>query len=71
MCEYNSSWQPIGMSAMKFKMMIGTIVKSRNYVRLRDEWKQVPQRTKEDICTTKKKMPFSDVATVHYNLPHH
>jgi hypothetical protein len=36
--EYNSMWQPIGMSAMKFRRMTGSIVKSGNFVRMRDDW---------------------------------
>jgi hypothetical protein len=48
-CEYNSTWQAIGMSAMKFRRMTGSIVKSGNFVRMRDDWSQVTQHMKEDM----------------------
>jgi hypothetical protein len=48
-CEYNSVTQPVGMSAMKFRWMTGSIVKNRNYVRMWDDWSDVPKCTKEDI----------------------
>ena len=48
-CVYNSSWQLVGMSVMKFRRMTDSIVKSENYVRMRDDWKQVLQCTKGDI----------------------
>jgi hypothetical protein len=35
-CEYNNATQPVGMSAMKFRRMTGSIVKNRNYVRMWD-----------------------------------
>jgi hypothetical protein len=48
-CEYNNASQPIGMSATKFRRMTGSIVRSENYVRMRDDWLEVSERTKEDI----------------------
>jgi hypothetical protein len=47
--EYNKSWQPVGMYALKLRRMTGNIVKSGNFVKLRDNWREVPLRTKEDV----------------------
>jgi hypothetical protein len=38
----------VGQGASKFKQMIGNI-KSGNYVRISDEWKDVSEHTNEDI----------------------
>jgi hypothetical protein len=48
-CEYNNASQPVGFSALKFRRMTGKIIRSGNYVRIRDDWAKVPQCTKEDI----------------------
>ena len=48
-CEYNNAAQPVGFSALKFRRMTGKIIRSGNYVRIRDNWAKVPQRIKEDI----------------------
>jgi hypothetical protein len=47
--NYNPGWQPIGFSANKFTRQIGKLIRSENYVHLRDDWAHVPARTKEDI----------------------
>ena len=47
--EYNNSWQPVGMYALKLRRMTGSTIKSGNFVKLRDDWTQVPLRKKEDI----------------------
>jgi hypothetical protein len=47
--EYNKFWQPVGMYALKLQRMTGNIVKSGNFVKLRDNWREVPLRTKEDV----------------------
>jgi hypothetical protein len=48
--EYNKSWQPVGMYALKLRRMTGNIVKSGNFIKLRDNWREVPLCTKEDVC---------------------
>jgi hypothetical protein len=47
--EYNQSWQPVGMYALKLRRMTGNIVKSENFIKLQDNWREVPLRTKEDV----------------------
>jgi hypothetical protein len=47
--EYNKSCQPVGMYALKLRRMTGNIVKSGNFIKLRDNWREVPLRTKEDV----------------------
>jgi hypothetical protein len=47
--DYNPGWQPVGFSANKFIRQIGKLIRSRNYVHLRDDCAHVPARTKEDI----------------------
>jgi hypothetical protein len=47
--DYNPGWQPVGFSANKFTRQIGKLIRSGNYVHLRDDWAHVPARTKEDI----------------------
>jgi hypothetical protein len=49
MCKYNPRWQPVGDGASKFRRMTGLFIKTDNYVRISDKWKDVPKRTKEDI----------------------
>jgi hypothetical protein len=49
MYEYNNASQLVGMSAMKFRRMTGSIVRSGNYVRLQNDWLVVLEHTKEDI----------------------
>jgi hypothetical protein len=47
--DYNPGWQPVGFSANKFRRQTGKLIRSVNYVHLRDDWVHVPARTKEDI----------------------
>jgi hypothetical protein len=47
--KYNKSWQPVGMYALKLRRMTGNIVKSGNFIKLQDNWREVPLRTKEDV----------------------
>jgi hypothetical protein len=47
--DYNPGWQPVGFSANKFRRQTGKLIRSGNYVHLRDDWAHVPARTKEDI----------------------
>jgi hypothetical protein len=47
--EYNKSWQPVGMYALKLRRMTGNIVKSGSFIKLRDNWREVPLCTKEDV----------------------
>lgn len=47
--DYNLGWQPVGFSANKFRWQTGKLIRSGNYVHLRDDWAHVPARTKEDI----------------------
>jgi hypothetical protein len=47
--DYNQGWQPVGFRANKFRRQIGKLIRSGNYVHLRDDWAHVPARTKEDI----------------------
>jgi hypothetical protein len=47
--EYNKSWQPVGMYVLKLLRMTGNTVKSKNFVKLRDDWREVPLRKKEDV----------------------
>jgi hypothetical protein len=49
MMDYNQGWQPVGFSANKFRRQTGKLIRSGNYVHLRDDWAHVPARTKEDI----------------------
>jgi hypothetical protein len=41
--------QPVRQSALKFSWMTSLIIRSGNYVRINDEWKDVSECTKEDI----------------------
>jgi hypothetical protein len=50
--DYNPGWQPVGFSANKFRRQTGKLIRSGNYVHLRDDWAHVPPRTKEDIWET-------------------
>jgi hypothetical protein len=47
--DYNPSWQPVGFSANKFRRQTGKLIRSGNYVHLRDDWEYVPACTKKDI----------------------
>jgi hypothetical protein len=47
--DYNPGWQPVGFSANKFRRQTGKLIRSGNYVHLRDDWAHVPALTKEDI----------------------
>jgi hypothetical protein len=47
--DYNPGWQPVGFSANKFRRQTGKLIRSGNYVHLRDNWTHVQARTKEDI----------------------
>jgi len=47
--DYNPGWQPVGFSANKFRRQTGKLIRSGNYVHLRDNCVHVPARTKEDI----------------------
>jgi hypothetical protein len=48
-CEYNPASQPARRNASKIRLMTKKFVRIINYVRIRDEWTDIPQRTKEDI----------------------
>ena len=50
--EYNPAWQPMGESANKFRGMTGKFIRSGNYIRLSDEWKNVSNQAKEYIWDT-------------------
>jgi hypothetical protein len=41
--------QPVRQSVLKFRRMIGLIIRRGNFVRINDEWKDVLECTKEDI----------------------
>ena len=45
-------WQPVGEFANKFRQMIEKFIRSGNYVRLSDEWKNVSNQGKEYIWDT-------------------
>jgi hypothetical protein len=47
--DYNPGCQPVGFRANKFTRQTRKLIRSRNYVHLRDDWAHVPARTKEDI----------------------
>jgi hypothetical protein len=42
-------WQPMGDAANKFRWMTRLFIRSANYVRISDAWKNVSDRAKEDI----------------------
>jgi len=46
--DYNPGCQPVGFSANKFRRQTGKLIRSRNYVHLRDDWAHLSARTKED-----------------------
>ena len=48
-CEYNPAWQPVGEATNKFRWMIEKFIRSGNYVRISDEWKNVSDQVKEYI----------------------
>jgi hypothetical protein len=48
-CEYNPTSQPVGQSTSKVRWMTSLIIRSGNYIRISDEWKDVLECTKEDI----------------------
>jgi hypothetical protein len=52
MMEHNGTWQPIGKNRCKFRRLIGKIVRSSAFVRILDNWKKVPQATKDDIWSS-------------------
>jgi hypothetical protein len=41
--------QPVRISSMKFRRMTDNIIRSKNYIRIRDEWMEVSECTKENI----------------------
>jgi hypothetical protein len=41
--EYNSASQPVEMSAMKFRRITGSIIRSGHFVRMRDDWSKVSE----------------------------
>jgi hypothetical protein len=47
--EYNAAIQPVGRSANRFRWHTGKIVRSGNYLHMRDEWLKVDKRIKLDI----------------------
>jgi len=47
--DYNPSWQPVGFSDNKFRQQTGKLIRSGNYVHLRDDWAHVLAHKKEDI----------------------
>jgi len=47
--EYNVAIQPVGCSTNRFRRHIGKIVRSENYVHMRDQWLKVDKRIKLDM----------------------
>jgi hypothetical protein len=44
--EYNGGWQPVEKSELKFRRMIGKLVRSGAFVWISDDWRKVPKNTK-------------------------
>jgi hypothetical protein len=47
--EYNLASQPVGLSANKFRRETSKLIRSGNYVKMRDKWARVLKLMKDNI----------------------
>jgi hypothetical protein len=50
--EYTGDWQPVGKSGSKFRRLTGKHVRSSAFVRISDNWSDVPPATREDLWSS-------------------
>ncbi|XP_059436829.1 uncharacterized protein LOC132169901 [Corylus avellana] len=66
--EYNGAWQPVGQSGKKFRRMTGKACKAGTFIRLSDNWDDVPEQCKEDLFQSLMRyfyiMPGSDITAI-------
>jgi hypothetical protein len=45
--QYNAATQPVGRACNRFRRATGMLIKSRSYIRMRDEWAKVDKQIKK------------------------
>jgi hypothetical protein len=50
--EFNGLWQLVGKSGGKWRRMMGKLVRSGAFLRISDDWRKVPENTKDDFYSS-------------------